>query len=106
MLCSFASDKVYPVECWATRCGPCLAAFLLLNGLHNRFKDQGLVVTGANVMGAPEEKSAAFVARKGYEMAYRMAHDGKTKPIEKAWLEAAGPRGIPHAFLVRDGSIL
>jgi thiol-disulfide isomerase/thioredoxin len=103
---TFDPDKVYLLECWATWCGPCLAAIPHLNELHRTFKDQGLVVIGVNVMGDPEEKAAAFVARKGDRMAYRVAYDGKTGNIARDWLRAAGVPGIPHAFLVRGGSIV
>lgn len=103
---SYDPVKVYLIECWATWCGPCLAAIPHLNQLHNEFKDQGLIVIGANVMGDTEEKAAAFVARKGDKMAYRVAYDGKTGNIAGEWLQAAGVRGIPHAFLVRGGSVL
>ena len=103
---SFEAGKLYLIECWATWCGPCVAAIPHLNKLHNRFQDQGLVVIGVNVMGDPEDKAAAFVARKGDQMAYRVAYDGKSGNISTEWLKAAGARGIPHAFLVRDGSLV
>lgn len=105
-IAAFEPGKVYLVECWATWCGPCVAAIPHLNQLHHTFKDQGLVVIGANVMGDPEEKASAFVARQGDQMAYRVAYDGKTGNIARDWLKAAGASGIPHAFLVRDGSVL
>ncbi|MFM7182295.1 MAG: TlpA disulfide reductase family protein, partial [Verrucomicrobiales bacterium] len=103
---AFAKDKVYLVECWATWCGPCVAQIPHLNDLHHKFKDQGLIVIGVNVMGDPEEKAAAFVARKGDKMSYRVAYDGKSGDVEKHWLKAAGVRGIPHSFLVREGKVI
>ena len=103
---AFEPGKVYLVECWATWCGPCVAAIPHLNKLHHTFLDQGLVVIGVNVMGDPEEKAAALVARQGDKMAYRVAYDGKSGNIATGWLKAAGVRGIPHAFLVREGLIL
>ena len=103
---AFEKGKVYLVECWATWCGPCVAAIPHVNALHNKFKDKGLVVIGANVMENAEKKAADFVAAKGDGMAYRVAYDGKTGNIAKAWLEAAGVRGIPHAFAVRDGKMI
>lgn len=103
---SFDPGKVYLVECWATWCGPCLAAMPHMNELHNKFKDHGLVVIGVNVMGDTEEKAADFVTRKGDKMAYRVAYDGPDGKIAKDWLDASGVRGIPHSFLVRGGAIL
>lgn len=103
---SFDPQKVYIVECWATWCGPCVSSIPHLNALYNTFKDQGLVVIGVSVMRDSEEKAAAFVARKGDKMAYLVAHDGKDGRVENDWLDAAGVRGIPHAFLVRKGKII
>jgi tetratricopeptide (TPR) repeat protein len=77
-----------------------------MNALHAKFKDQGLVIIGANVMGDTEAKASAFVDRQGDKMAYRVAYDGKPGQIAKDWLEAANVRGIPHAFVVRDSKIL
>ena len=103
---AFEPGKVYLVECWATWCGPCVAAIPHLNDLHTRFQDKGLIVIGVNVMGDPEDKAAAFVARQGEKMAYRVAYDGKSGNIASHWLKAVGARGIPHAFLVRGGKLL
>ncbi len=103
---AFEKDKVYLIECWATWCGPCVAVIPHVNELHNKFKDKGLVVIGANVMENAESKAAAFVERKGDGMAYRVAFDGKSGAIAKDWLEAVGARGIPHAFVVREGKLL
>ena len=103
---AFEKDKVYLVECWATWCGPCVAAIPHVNELHRKFQDKGLVVIGANVMGDPEKKAADFVAKKGDGMAYRVAYDGKSGRVERDWLEAAGVRGIPHAFVIREGKLI
>lgn len=103
---TFKPDKVYLIECWATWCGPCLAAIPHLNDLHNKFHDQGLVVIGVNVMGDTEEKATAFVTRKGDAMAYRVAYSGESGNVETDWLRAAGVRGIPHGFLVRGGRVI
>lgn len=103
---TFDPKKVYIIECWATWCGPCVAAIPHMNALHAKFKDKGLVVIGMNVMDGTEEKASAFVTRQGDKMAYRVAYDGKPGQIAKDWLEAANVRGIPHSFVVRDGKIL
>lgn len=103
---AFAKDKVYLIECWATWCGPCLAAIPHLNVLHARYADKGLVVVGVNVWDPAEAKAEDLVARKGDKMAYRVALDGKSGNVAGDWLKAAGITGIPHAFLVREGKIV
>src|SRR5437764_4651078 len=42
----FKPGKAYLVEFWATWCGPCRVSIPHLNELHNKYKDQGLVVIG------------------------------------------------------------
>jgi thiol-disulfide isomerase/thioredoxin len=103
---SFETGKVYLIDCWATWCGPCLARISRMNDLHQRFKDQGLVVIGMNMMGDTEEKALAIVSTRSEKMSYRVAYDGKSRQVARDWLEAADIRGIPHAFLIREGNIL
>lgn len=104
---NFEGNKTYLIECWATWCGPCVAAIPHVNGLHKSFKDKGLVVIGVNVWEEPESKAAAFVKKKGEGMAYRVAYDGGNNgSVANDWLKAAGANGIPHAFVVRQNKIL
>ena len=104
---AFEKDKTYIIECWATWCGPCVAAIPHVNALHNKFKDKGLVVIGVNVWEEPADKAEAFVKKKGDGMAYRVAYDGgQSGSVANNWLKAAGVNGIPHAFVVRENTIL
>jgi thiol-disulfide isomerase/thioredoxin len=98
--------KVYVLECWATWCGPCLAAIPHVNDLHKKFSAQGLRVIGVNVWEDGKDKVAKFVAGKGEGMAYPVVYVGRGGAFEEEWLKAAGVRGIPHAFVVRDGKLL
>src|SRR3954465_3678232 len=41
--------KVYVLECWATWCGPCVAAIPHVTELQKKFKDKDLIVIGMNV---------------------------------------------------------
>ncbi len=102
---AFAKDKTYLVECWATWCGPCIAAIPHVNGLHTKFKDKGLVVIGINVRDKDEAGAAKLVAAKGDAMGYRVAYDG-AESVANGWLRAAGVNGIPHAFVIRDNKLL
>ncbi|MFM7180392.1 MAG: TlpA disulfide reductase family protein [Verrucomicrobiales bacterium] len=98
--------KVYMLECWATWCGPCVAVIPHVNELHKKYSEKGLRVVGVNVWEDGKEKVEAFVKAKGDGMSYPVVYTGKGSDFEKEWLNAAAVRGIPHAFLVRDGKLL
>jgi thiol-disulfide isomerase/thioredoxin len=98
--------KLYLLECWATWCGPCIAAIPHVNELHVKYRDKGLRVIGMNVWEDGEEKVSAFVKKKGKGMSYPVLYVGKSGAFENEWLKAAGVTGIPTALLVRDGKFL
>lgn len=94
----------YIVECWATWCGPCIAAFPHLSEIAEANKGK-ITVIGVNVWErkSPEEVKA-FVEKQGDKMKYLVAADGD-KVIENQWLRAAGRTGIPCAFVVNKGKV-
>lgn len=103
---AFEPGKVYLFECWATWCGPCVAAIPHVNELHKKYFDKGLRVYGMNVWEDGLEKVEKFVKGKGDGMSYPVAYTGKDSAFETDWLKANGVRGIPHAFIVKDGKLL
>lgn len=103
---SFEPGKIYIFECWATWCGPCVAAIPHVNGLYKKFHEKGLNVYGMNVWEDGQEKVEKFVKAKGDGMSYPVAYTGKGSAFENDWLKAANVRGIPHAFIVKDGKLL
>jgi thiol-disulfide isomerase/thioredoxin len=105
-LTAFEPGKVYMFECWATWCGPCIAAIPHVNELHKKYYDKGLRVYGMNVWEDGLDKVEKFVKAKGDGMSYPIAYTGKGSAFETAWLKAAGVRGIPHAFIVKDGKLV
>lgn len=98
-------DKVYIIECWATWCGPCIAVIPHVNDLYKKYQEKGLRVIGMNVMEKDLEKVKEFVEKKGDGMSYPVAFVNETV-FTKDWFEAAGARGIPHAFVVKNGKLL
>lgn len=103
-------DKVYFFEFWATWCGPCIAAIPHVNGLHQKYKDRGLVVIGQNVWENNTAGVPGFVTKMADKMTYRVAmddtSDGSRGRMATTWLAAAGQKGIPCAMLVgKDGKL-
>ena len=98
--------KLYILECWATWCGPCIAAIPHVDELYDKYQEKGLRVVGMNVWEDGKDKVAGFVKTKGDGMSYPVAYVGKGGDFENTWLKPAGVRGIPHAFVVKDGKVL
>jgi thiol-disulfide isomerase/thioredoxin len=94
---SFDADRVYVVEFWATWCGPCKQSIPHLNELHEQFSGQGLTILG--ISDEKPEVVKPWVQAKGSGMAYNVGIDSD-KSMNQAWMEAAGQKGIPAAFVV------
>ena len=104
----FKKGEVYVFECWASWCGPCVAAIPHLDDLHKKMARKGVVITGVNVWeserdAASAERARNFIKLQGDKISYRLALGGEA--FIKDWLEAAGVNGIPHAFVVHEGKI-
>jgi thiol-disulfide isomerase/thioredoxin len=104
----FKKGEVYVFECWASWCGPCIAAIPHLNELHKQMGKKGVVITGVNVWeserdAASSQRAKDFLKAQGGKMSYRVALGGKA--FIKDWLEAAQVNGIPHAFVIADGKV-
>lgn len=99
---SFAKDRVYVVEFWATWCGPCIEGMPHLSALQAAHKDK-LVVIGVSSEDESNPLTAAeeMVKQKGETMAYTVAWD-QGQETQEAWFQAAGQDSIPCAFVV-DG---
>jgi thiol-disulfide isomerase/thioredoxin len=104
----FKKGEVYVFECWASWCGPCVAAIPHLDQLHRKMGKKGVTITGVNVWESERDAASAqrakdFLKAQGAKMSYAVALGGKA--FIKDWLEAADVNGIPHAFVVAEGKI-
>jgi thiol-disulfide isomerase/thioredoxin len=109
----YEPGKVYVIEFWATWCLPCRAAIPHINGLHNEYKDKGVIFIGQSVWENEPEAAPAFVKQMGDQMSYRIAldhTDGEPTQsrgaMQRTWLRAAGISGIPSTWIVKDGKVL
>ncbi|MCX7049302.1 MAG: redoxin family protein [Candidatus Sumerlaeota bacterium] len=97
--------KVYVIEFWATWCPPCRQSIPHLTALQKKYKDKGVVVIG--VSNEDYKTVAEFVKKMGDQMDYLVAVDQPAEgkeltPTFKAYMEAFGVRGIPHAFILNQ----
>src|ERR1039457_690315 len=106
----FQKGKAYIVVFWATWCPPCRASIPHLNETYNKFKDKGLIVIGQNCWEKDDSLVAPFVTKMGDKMTYRVALDDRSTNTQgqmaKTWMEAAGRKGIPSAFLVDTKGVI
>ncbi|WP_367871528.1 redoxin family protein [Luteolibacter sp. Populi] len=105
--------KVYMIECWATWCGPCIAAIPHVDALYDKYSEKGFRVIGMNVWEErpgdekkPGEKIKDFLKEKGDGMSYPVAMAAKDGDFDKEWLKPGEVRGIPHAFIVKNGKVV
>ena len=94
---------IFVVEFWATWCGPCKESIPHLTKLQRKFKDKSVVFVGVSAEDASTVR--AFVKAMGAKMDYTVAVDDEAATT-RAYLEAFGIKGIPHAFLIdKEGRI-
>ena len=103
---AWGPDQVYVLECWATWCGPCVAAIPHVDALYDKYQPKGFNVIGVNVLEDGRDKVAKFVTKKGEGMSYPVAYTGEGGKFEEEWLKPAGVNAIPHAFVVKNGKLL
>lgn len=98
---SFEAGHVYVVEFWASWCVPCIAGMPHLSELQ-RLHEGDVTIIGMNIWEEPDV-AAEWMSRRGVElMDYAVALQSGEE-METLWMDAAGQRGIPTAFIV-DGT--
>ncbi|MCH9058149.1 MAG: redoxin family protein [Planctomycetes bacterium] len=109
----FENGRVYVVEFWATWCGPCIAGMPHLSDIQKEYADKGVRIIGVNIWDDPAKVEPFMEDRDDrpsgnelmqYTVAIEKKYDGedpkKTGAMAKTWMNAAGKRGIPTAFII------
>jgi len=96
--------EVYVVEFWATWCAPCRKSIPHLTKLQEEFGEDGLTIIGVSI-DSDSDLVAPFVKRQGRKMGYTVAIDNR-KRTQRAWMDAAGQKGIPSAFIVDHEGVI
>lgn len=104
-IASLEKGKAYVVEFWATWCGPCRETIPHLTEMAKARAGKATFI-GVDVWergsdaAALDAKVDAFVQEMGDKMGYAVCRDGADQHMAKAWMQAAGQRGIPAAFII------
>ncbi|NDD63164.1 MAG: TlpA family protein disulfide reductase [Acidobacteria bacterium] len=68
--------KVVLLDFWATWCGPCIATFPRLRGLHKKYKDKGLVIVGVTELyGSGDGKPMSKLEELDYLNEFKRKYD-------------------------------
>lgn len=90
--------RVVLVDFWASWCPPCKKAMPLLQSLHEKYQERGLVVVGVNIDNN-RKKMDKFL--KGTPVTFRIVHDPKASLAERYELST-----MPTTFFIgRDGKV-
>ncbi len=89
--------NVYVIEFWATWCPPCRRSIPHLTEIQKKYKEQGVIIVGITTEKIKPVRT--FINKMGDMMDYAVAIDDN-EGTSKAYMEAFGIDGIPHAFIV------
>ncbi len=92
--------KAYIVDFWATWCGPCKKAAPIMQELHAKYNESGLVVIGANTFerAAGPDNAKQYKTEHGYGYLFTYGNDDFAKSLNI--------KGIPTFFFVdKEGMV-
>ncbi len=90
--------KVVLVDFWASWCGPCKQEMPVLQSLHEKYADQGLVIVGVNI-DTSSKKMNGFL--KSAPVGFRIVPDPKITIAQRY-----EPSTVPTSYFIgRDGKL-
>ena len=90
--------KIVVVDFWASWCGPCKDSFPVMEELHRRFSDKGLVILAINV---DESRAAMEEFLKEHPVTFSVVRDAKKKLVA-----AVNIASMPTSFILdADGKV-
>ena len=92
------AGKVILIDFWASWCAPCKASFPILNELHKRYGDKGLIIVAINV---DEQDSAMTKFLAAHPAAFTVVHDAR-----HALAQAAEPQSMPSSFIIDRAGVI
>lgn len=94
--------RVVVLDFWATWCQPCVLAMPLLDKVHHRYRERGVVVCGVNLEGRDKaDMVKRFVADQGYGftiLAGGMIGNG----LDRVY----GVTGVPTSFVIDQNGVI
>jgi len=84
--------NVVLVDFWASWCGPCRQEMPVLESLHEKYADQGLVIVGVNIDHNPKKMNKFL---RGVPVSFRIVHDPKITIAQRY-----EPSTMPSSYLI------